>query len=123
MGVNYYWIGVEDEVEKHVGKKLFAGSYCYECGVYLLKSGTVHAHNGEDGWWVVCPSCNKPGENVSSFTWRKFKAHATILLHMNNPKKIIEDENGNTYTGQEFIDQVLAKCPIPLWRQLYAEFC
>lgn len=125
MGCNYYWIEDEKEqAERHIGKSSFAGTYCYECGVYLLKSGTTHAHKGDEEWWVKCPECNREVNSyASSFTWKKFNAYTTILLHLSNPKKIIEDENGDTYTGQEFIDKVLKDCPIPLWRQLYAEFC
>ena len=44
MGTNFYYWNLQQEENKHIGKRSAAGMYCFDCNVSLCKEGAEHVH-------------------------------------------------------------------------------
>jgi len=133
MGINFYWIIDEemnpivsdddgDSQEIHIGKRSCAGNYCYDCGIFLTYDHTKDAHNGKGRNCLRCPRCNSEGKNACTFTW-------TMMYHLKRLQKlavdypdlnVVRDEYGGLNTASEFLNDILASCPIQ--PQFWARF-
>ena len=138
MGTNFY-----TTKGTHIGKRSAAGLYCWDCGKTLCKDGEDGIHTGKSDWQSRCPKCGKhaldhdfskstvgveigfalpytPDERCgvstcSSFSWAVRPSAVTRL-------KKIKDEYGRQHTLAEFIDMVLANCPIQFMDSIGSEF-
>lgn len=140
--MNYFWkeenikeifpefkIKKTDEYELnpmvHIGKKNFAGLYCYNCGIILNVLGTPWLHQSEvffqNGSSVkntqlsTCPKCGKknsdPEPNTQtgistchSFTWTGMFQKEKLQELKKEKRKLIYDEDGDEYTPKQFLD-------------------
>jgi hypothetical protein len=98
----------------HLGKRSAAGPWCFECGITLCKDGINGIHTSKSEWYkegdkYICPNCGKEVKTTCcSWIWAVdpgdvfFKAE----LMANSKKKIILDEYGREFTGDEFLAEL-----------------
>ena len=109
MGTNFYFMtGPNPNEWKHVGKRSFAGWYCWDCHT-LLKG------------LLKCPSCgrlNDDNESVRPACWFDW-----AIKPQNGWEKVAPTEDkvivgeGTTYTAVEFFDMLSRMCPPELWNE------
>lgn len=138
MGTNFYVKSDCEHQGQHIGKRSAAGSYCWDCGVTLAKSGMPHDGSG---MLEACPKCEKPGQSeslddsaagrelgfnksppvrktgvrsCSSFSWAVEPGYLEGVDE-------IEDEYGRRFTRGEFV-AVLQECPIQFMDSIGRDF-
>ncbi len=106
----------------HIGKRSFAGSYCYKCSKTLCKQGNsnihqfkyyvYHNHCELVEWFDFCPSCgidkNKL-DTICSFSWSIFP------FELENIKKkatyfIIKDEYSKEISFDDLLIEIKNEC-------------
>lgn len=127
----------QDDPRIHIGKRSAAGLYCWDCKVTLCKGGEAGIHHSKNEWHSACPECgatrsedmhntinvelgfskvtDNPRRGIQgccSFTFAQDPLVVKRICTENRLKKIIEDEYDRQFTGSEFLDDVLAYCPI-----------
>lgn len=128
MGTNFY-----TNKHRHIGKRSAAGLYCWDCRTTLCKQGESEIHGEYGEWHTSCPKCGKSPTNESLSTStaglelgfaKPYKDNERVGVKStssfrwdikpNELKRIriIKDEYGRKYKLSEFIDKVLANCPI-----------
>lgn len=142
MGTNFYFCDNEVNEVAHIGKRLAAGLYCWDCGLTLCAGGNEAVHHDNSRWLDACPVCGqKPFEDDStdagrelglnesppcrktgvqgcaSFTWAISPAHfadlkAALNLH-------ISDEYGLKIDD---FSAILSNCPIMFFDSIGKEF-
>jgi hypothetical protein len=127
VGTNFYLNGPdpdEDSPKVHIGKRSYAGAYCWDCGISFAVNGTQQVHFANSAHdYTRCPECGGEGGGASSFTWTKM-AHLRDLQDLrgyNAP--VVVDEYGTTYTADEFLDEELSGVPACMNFQLAGRFC
>lgn len=129
MGTNFYTLS-----NKHIGKRSAAGSYCWDCGVTLCKTGNSGVHQSDkEGWYTACPKCGKKykpedlpyssagrelGFNTSKPKRKKGVASCSSFSWATDPDKFkasriryIKDEYERKITLKQFWG-ILEECPI-----------
>jgi hypothetical protein len=145
MGTNFYFIGDEEGIEKHIGKRSAAGMFCWDCGLSLCGAGHDEVHRSA----MFLPSCAVCGEvpqkesltngamgrelgfnwskperkngvaSASSFSWAMSPGHFADLKIA--PNLHIENEYRSILTLDEF-SWVLSECPIMFFHSIGMEF-
>ena len=131
-----------DDPTYHIGKRSAAGMYCWDCRKTLCANGEAAIHFSErnEKWHDACPKCGKKYvqpespwdsaggvelgftqpkkvkptgvQTVASFSWAQDPNITRQLCQTNADRKVVADEYGHKYTGQEFLDMLECNCPI-----------
>lgn len=136
MGMNYYWNidnGLNQEIKLingktielkidlmdpsiHIGKRSFAGLYCFKCQKTLCLDGNNGIHHSRSKWSDICQICgakkgDKSIEICCSFTWVQNILEVKKICEENLNNVIVMDEHQSRFTGKEFIE-IISYCPI-----------
>lgn len=147
MGTNFYWLGEGDRYSGHIGKRSAAGWYCYDCRVSLCRGGESMVHSGLYDMFDRCPKCGKSVQprayhaamvelgfeqaatqkmtgvqGASSFIWAQQPEQVIARCIEHLFEHCVEDEYGDTYTGQQFLWMLDAGCPIRFYHSIGVEF-
>jgi len=113
----------EDDPRIHIGKRSFAGKYCWECMRTLCESESlIHSCDGE--WCEICPDCmsKKNVDGACSFSWAQLPSKVIEFCQEHPYEEIMEDECGRPLTGEEFVDMLFKYCPIWIYSFISQEF-
>ena len=136
MGTNFYIKEVFDKPLKvprsidvedpsiHIGKRAWAGRYCWECMVTLCKEGDQMVHLETSHWYAKCPQCGKRDPEMKgkqgsiccrSFSWAQEpeEFRRKIAKYIYSKKWIVIDERNKKYTFKQFI-KAINDCPIQI---------
>lgn len=135
----------------HLGKRSAAGYFCASCHVPLVQNGDKNlVHLGKYPQLENCPVCGKkrPPFNFNSssgaielgfkkpkkgrqtrgihsccsFSWAQEKIMVQAICEQWKDQKVIEDEYGDEFTGQEFMEMIFSNCPIEYEDSVGREF-
>ena len=125
--------------KRHIGKRNAAGLYCWDCNRTLCRGGNaaIHRDSSESDWEGRCSACGavpgtdthlavdvelgfcRPREvrpsgvgSAASFSWGIQPQEVRLRCAREADAKIIEDEYGRHFTGQEFLDMLSSNCPL-----------
>ncbi len=142
MGTNYYIRGrVDDDYEGHIGKRSAAGLYCFDCDLHLgcgsktqrcHQCGLVHVQQHkmtgpvavELGFEKPSPLPTSGVHGCSKFTWDMHRAEVSTAIEAakgacptcerkhDDAAKVIENEYGDLFTFDEFMEKVVEACAV-----------
>jgi hypothetical protein len=116
VSTNFYWFvdvpktvvlptGVEICIEidrydpaYHIGKRSFAGFYCYDCQVRL----TAKEKNCKE-CGALANVCDSPVRGSCTFNWAQDPGVVRSLCAQKGDTVLVEDEYGSIFTGAEFL--------------------
>ena len=128
-----------DDPQIHIGKRSAAGFYCWDCNETLCAGGKSQIHQSTHGFYDACPKCGKgktteglesssaglelgfaPPKAIRptgvrsccSFSWAQEPDAVRQICEANLEKPIIRDEYHRTYTGNQFLQMLMANCPV-----------
>jgi hypothetical protein len=116
MGTNFYWLERFEEnadwesksdFQVHIGKRIFMGLYCSECGILKCKNSVAHSNCRKYFFGEECPNCNnKFNDHALKFTWTMLSHKSRILSMIQDKKKVIVDEYGDKFSAKEFMKEI-----------------
>lgn len=138
------------DIRVHIGKRSAAGQYCWDCDVTLCKGGNAEIHMGRTEWWNACPKCGslpvphdgfssgpaavelgfaKPRverptgvRGTSSFSWAQDPERVGAICEQRSGELVVVNEYGDTMTGRDFLDMLLANCAVQYLDMVGREF-
>jgi len=141
-----------DDQAAHIGKRSAAGLYCWDDNLTLCKYGEQGIHyGGENRWYSACPKCGKTRTIIdpfksgsvavelgfakpaiirptgvatcASFSWAQDPDYVRRRCGgWWKDMKLVRNEYGDTFTGQEFLDILATNCPIEFTDSIGQEF-
>lgn len=138
MGTNFYTMKGE-----HIGKRSAAGWYCWDCDITMVVGGLKNVHGSfHNQQYERCPQC---GKERNKEDWKDTTAGRELGFNNQPPKRKtgvatccsfswamvpddiyrlrkMKDEYGRVYTRKEFVDSVLAECPIRFFDSIGVDF-
>lgn len=143
MGTNFYFGSNEGP---HIGKRSAAGLFCWDCGVTLCKGGKSAVHHHGYGHHDCCPKCGKEktagGGNrsasielgfakpcserpagvgsCSSFRWAM--SLGEFLEEARSRDVFVVDEYGRRLDPVDFLEMLVANCPLQYTDAIGREF-
>lgn len=121
----------------HMGKSDWYET-CPKCKAARTPESLDNSTTGRElGFNKNVPAAKTGVQSCCSFSWGMTTVNFKTLLEStcashacpscdrvyDDPEKIIEDEYGRTYTKDEFVNNVLAECPVQYWEHVGQYFC
>ncbi|MGH9095132.1 MAG: hypothetical protein ACRDXE_08220 [Acidimicrobiales bacterium] len=123
MGTNFYVAetsrGAGDESDGHIGKRVAAGPYCWDCRRTFCPGGDAAVHDGGSWPWPkTCPGCGQPATDrrACSFSWATDPGAVEGIRE-------VEDEYGDKMSVVAFVRMLEECCPIRFTDLVGRRFC